>query len=229
LLLVAADSGALLVIVAGGVIAALGYVGRLVVETWRGIRAQHAKDRARLLELEAMLLAGHAVLLVQLDLARRLTLLLEGDEPAVVERTGYENLFVRRFPGFTEEEAVLHDIIRAYTEHATRPLNRATLDWIQSDSYYRYPRRTRGSPLERVASAQLAAQLNALHAHLLLWFAKYEAWIPNHREHALCFLADEEEHGLEFPVGIEQTVRRVLGASNAADPTRDTYPHPRAS
>ena len=38
----------------------------------------------------------------------------------------------------------------------------------------------------------------------MLWHAKYEAWIPNHPEHALVYMADEKHHGLGFPGAIYQ-------------------------
>lgn len=59
-------------------------------------------------------------------------------------------------------------------------------------------------------AAELSELLNQLDAHLLLWLAKYEGWIPNRPDHALVYLADEEEHGLGFPNGIEETLAAVL-------------------
>ena len=56
----------------------------------------------------------------------------------------------------------------------------------------------------------LAQQLNELDAHPWLWLAKYEAWIPNNPRHALVCLADEHEHGLGFPPGIDETLEQVL-------------------
>jgi hypothetical protein len=60
------------------------------------------------------------------------------------------------------------------------------------------------------ALAELAEKLNKLDAHLLLWLAKYESWIPDRPNHALVYLADEAEHGLGFPQGIEDTLAKML-------------------
>jgi hypothetical protein len=51
--------------------------------------------------------------------------------------------------------------------------------------------------------AELAIQLNMLASHLMLWHAKFEAWIPDNVKHALLYMDDEEAHGLGFPHGIE--------------------------
>ncbi len=49
-----------------------------------------------------------------------------------------------------------------------------------------------------------------LEAHLLLWLAKYRIWIPDHPEHALVYMADEEKLGTAFPYGIEGKIRALL-------------------
>ena len=58
--------------------------------------------------------------------------------------------------------------------------------------------------------SKLAAELVKLESHLLLWIAKYKAWIPEHNEHALVYMADENEHGLGFPSGIDERVDDVV-------------------
>jgi len=51
---------------------------------------------------------------------------------------------------------------------------------------------------------------HCLQAHLLLWLAKYEIWIPASPEHALVYLADEKEHGVGFPRGLDELVDATL-------------------
>jgi hypothetical protein len=58
--------------------------------------------------------------------------------------------------------------------------------------------------------AKLAELLNQLDAHLVLWLAKYESWIPNRPDHALVYLADEQLHGLGFPQGLDDAFSYVL-------------------
>jgi hypothetical protein len=61
--------------------------------------------------------------------------------------------------------------------------------------------------------------------HLRLWHAKYEAWIPGHPRHALVYLADEEQHGIGFPGGLDQVVDEVLRELDArAAPNRRLHP-----
>jgi hypothetical protein len=58
---------------------------------------------------------------------------------------------------------------------------------------------------------RLAQLLGQLETHLILWHAKYAAWIPNNPEHALVYMADESKHGLGFPSGIDEEVAHHLG------------------
>jgi hypothetical protein len=78
------------------------------------------------------------------------------------------------------------------------------LEWLRSDTHYRIPLGKKGP------DAELAVFLERLEAHLLLWMAKYHAWIEDRPEHALVYLADEQEHGLGFPQGIEEAIDAVL-------------------
>ena len=80
-------------------------------------------------------------------------------------------------------------------------------DLLKSDIRYRI------LLIKRTSAAQLAARLNALDTHLMLWLAKYEAWIPDQPKHSLVYLADEERHGARFPAGIEALVEQVIAAS----------------
>jgi hypothetical protein len=101
-------------------------------------------------------------------------------------------------------------VIRGYTEHALRPVNVSMSEWLNTDATYRTSLNKQG------LDAQLAELLNRLDAHLLLWLAKYEAWMPGRPEHALVYLDDEERQGVGFPRrteqgdGIEETLGRVI-------------------
>lgn len=59
-------------------------------------------------------------------------------------------------------------------------------------------------------NTRLADKLAALEVHLQLWQAKYSVWIPENLTHSLVYLADEEEHGVGFPRGIENDVQELL-------------------
>jgi hypothetical protein len=58
--------------------------------------------------------------------------------------------------------------------------------------------------------ARFASELRTLESHLRLWEAKYQEWIPEHPEHALVYLADEEAHGIGFPKNIDTLVDELL-------------------
>jgi len=190
----------------GAMIAALGYVAKLGVEEWATWRAARAVRLARLLRLHALLGASGIAFLVQRQHADRLAAMLRANHPECeTEREGLDRLFVRLYDQFTSDESDLHAIIRGVTEHTLRPLNQALLQWLLEDLTYR----TAG-PGDTLGS-QLAAKLNQLEAHLLLWLAKYEIWIPAKPLHALVYMADEQSHGVGFPSGIDELVLNVLG------------------
>ena len=192
-------------ILAGAALAAIGYVAKEIVASVREWRQEEAERRVRLHQLEALLNASQGAFQAQSALRNRLAARLKTrfrDElPA---EPGYERLFTQYYERLDPDEKDLHSVIRAYTQHVVRPLNAAMRTWLQDDVEYRLSRGKEG------AEAKLCQQLNTLDAHLLLWLAKYEAWIPDHPDHALVYLADEEEHGRAFPTGIEGTLAEVL-------------------
>jgi hypothetical protein len=121
------------------------------------------------------------------------------------------------FDQFTPEETELHAIVRSITEHALRPLNQQMSNWLANDIDFRTARGAEGK------RGQLANKLNLLDSHLLLWHAKYEAWIPANRSHALVYMADEEQHGVGFPRGIERLVDDVIRELGGSVPPEDAY------
>jgi len=74
-----------------------------------------------------------------------------------------------------------------------------SVKWIQDDSYFKA--QNGEGPL-----GKLAGELAKLELHLILWLAKYEAWIPEFKAHALVYLADEKKHGVGFPSGIDELI-----------------------
>jgi hypothetical protein len=188
----------------------LGYVGKLAVEGWFQWRRARAAQLGRLLELASLLHASREAFIAQRRLVERLEKSLTQNHPNVVQdRSGFERHFAQTFTQFTPDEAELHGLIRSMTQHTLRPLNQAISDWLWSDLTYRT---ARGADANR---GKLATKLNQLDTHLRLWHAKYEAWIPEYPQHALIYLADEEEHGIGFPVGLDGVVDQVLRDADA--------------
>jgi hypothetical protein len=191
--------------VVGAVIAALGYVSKLIFELVQSWKRNRAEEVTRLLSLASLLKSSRSVFGSQRQLVVRLTRLIDERLPTFAQSgQGYEKQLTEAFPLLTKEELEIHGLIRSFTEHGLRPLNASMSEWLDSDIVYRNSRNT-GTP-----RGQLAAMLNQLDAHLRLWHAKYAAWIPNYPEHALVYLADEEAHGLAFPHGLDAMVENVL-------------------
>jgi hypothetical protein len=143
----------------------------------------------------------------ELDEKRKLQEQLIGgaDPNLAASKLGYERVFTEAHPMMLPEEIELHTIIRAYTTNVFRPMNEAVFKWLQNDDYFKA--RRAGTGQERNMTCQLAK----LEAHLWLWLAKYPVWIPDSPEHALVYLADEAKHGVGFPTGIDEEIRRYLG------------------
>jgi hypothetical protein len=194
------------------VIAALGYVAKLLIELLREVQTTRRVRRARLVELFSLLNAGYVAFRVQIDNRNRLEELITVRDKSLNSNRGYERLFKSAFPHMTDDERELHSIIRAYTVHTMRPLNESILQWLKEDTYFKAGLWRRGN------RAYLARRLAILEAHLLLWQAKYAVWInSDNPQNSLVYLADEEKHGPGFPTGIENDILQVIqpGASMA--------------
>jgi hypothetical protein len=185
----------------GAVIAALGYVSKLLIDAWTAWRHTRSARLSKLLKMSSLLHSSYTAFLIQREHVDRLWGMIQNNHPDHrADRPGFERHFTRLFDQFTPEEAELHGIIRSITEHTLHPLNQQMSEWLGADIDFRTARGAEGK------RGQLANQLNLLDSHLLLWLAKYQAWIPADRRHALVYLADEERHGIGFPRGIEHLV-----------------------
>lgn len=216
----------------GAAIAFIGFVGKSLVAAVDEHRAELRVRRAQLVELHSLLRAGRVTFVIQNGHAQRLTTMLQRktDPPLEIAEAGYEAIMAAACADMNPAERELHELIRSMTINGLRPTNQAMLEWLKRDVYYK-AQRTDHSRLGR-----LAELLGGLEAHLILWHAKYEAWIPNSPEHALVYLADESRHGVGFPSGLDGEVERLLGlrgegrpreSPGAAEPTdRSRTPSP---
>lgn len=190
--------------VIGAVLAALGFVGRLISTTLIDARNARADRNARLAKLDGLLSASFAVFASQNLQVQRLSSLLAERTGGRVER-GYERQFQDAFDSMTDEEREMHAVIRGTTINGMKPLNDALLSWVQAESYFR----TGGT----VSRRELARGLLELEVHLLVWTAKYHAWIPDRPDHCLVYLADESEHGPPFPTWLQGLVAEMAGTA----------------
>jgi hypothetical protein len=191
--------------VIGAVIAALGYVGKLIIEFCQSIFEAQNTRRARLVELQSLLRSAWVSFAVQNDHAKRLLSMVQEQHVDVVAgEKGYERIFSKAYKVFTPDEKALHAIIRSITIHSLRQTNLSLSNWLKTDMYFKAQKSS------QAILGDLAEKLAVLEAHLILWHAKYEAWIPDTPEHALVYLADEEAHGIRFPSGIDEVVSKAL-------------------
>jgi hypothetical protein len=187
-------------------IAALGFVGKTAADLVLRLRETARDRKSRLTELYALLRAGDVAFAVQRELRMRLADQLRERLPETASLPpGFDRLFVATYDDMNDEERKLHSLIRNITVHTFRPLNQSLLEWLREDRYFR------AVPPSHRRLGSLALFLAQLEAHLVLWVAKYEAWIPNQPAHALVFLADEEKHGVGFPRQGSTILAKVLG------------------
>jgi len=192
------------------VVAALGYLGKTIIDLILQLREAARERRSRLTELYALLRAGDVAFAIQRELRIRLAEQLRHRLPETNDLPpGFDRLFAATYAVMNNEERQLHLLIRAMTIYTFRPLNQSLLQWLSADHYFRA-----FSPSDHRLGS-LVLFLAQLEAHLVLWVAKYEAWIPDHPEHALVFLADEERHGLGFPKNGTAILAKLLGHSTA--------------
>ena len=188
----------------GAVIAALGYVGKLVSDSWLERQRSKRERRTHLIELQSLLRATKVSFVVQNQHARRLKSMLQEHTPGLDTGGGYDRAFAESWSAMVPKEKELHSLIRSITVNSLRPGNSALTAWLSRDSYFK------AQYGKRNALGALADKLAELQTHLILWHAKYEMWIPDHPEHSLVYLADEEDHGIGFPGDLDPTVAKVL-------------------
>jgi hypothetical protein len=200
-------------------VAVLGYFGKTIAEWTARVLANRRALKARLAELLALIRAGDAAFAVQTGVRDKLKkMIIERDPSFESKAESFDHLFATALPSLTPEERELFDVIRAYTVYTIKPLNDALLAWLSQDAEFKI------GPAGKSPRAKLAAFLADLEAHLLLWRAKYNAWIPDHPERALVYLADESRHGTPFPKKGASLVLSVLQSEAVLSPGSGLQP-----
>lgn len=184
--------------VIGAIIAALGYVAKVMIEAIQSYIEKKRILKARLVELQSLLRASQTAFIIQNKHAKMLTEWIRTNHAGVKMSVGYENLIAAAFPVMNKEEKELHAIIRSMTIHALYPVNQAMREWLKADVFF------------KAQKSHLAVALRILESHLLLWIAKYEAWISTGLDHALIYMADEHKHGLGFPNEVDKLVDKEI-------------------
>jgi hypothetical protein len=190
--------------VVAAVIAALGYVGKLLTDSWIKHQGTKRERRVQLIELQSLLRATKVSFQIQNAHAIRLLELLKTRIPELDTSSGYDRTLSQAFAKMNQEEQDLHAIIRSITVNSLLPGNTALLKWLGDDRYFK-AQYGGGRELH-----VLAAKLAELQTHLILWNAKYEIWITDHPERALVYMVDEQAHGIGFPSGIDEAVANAL-------------------
>jgi hypothetical protein len=184
--------------------AAIGYVAKVFFE-WAGtVFNERRQRRARLVALQSLLRGTRASFQIQFEHVERLKTMVEKNHAeSARQEEGYDRFLSRTHGQFNREELELYGFIRSITVNSLCPGNRSMIEWLKADAYFKAQRRGR--------YGKLAKRLADLDTHLLLWSAKYAAWIPDNPEHCLVYMADEEAHGIGFPHGIDGLIDDLIG------------------
>jgi len=185
--------------VIGAIIAACGFVGKLIIDLFQSILEKRQRNRAKLIELRSLLRASNSAFKIQKRHAKRLTASIKKGHGEYKNVKGYEKVMSSAYKILNERQKELHAIIRGMTMHALYPTNKETLAWLKKDTYFKAQRN------------EFASKLSHLEAHLILWIAKYKARIPDDLTRALIYMADEEAHGVGFPDGLDSLVDNKTG------------------
>ncbi len=195
--------------VLAALLAALGFLGKQVFDSWLSWRRQRRERLARLGVLRSLLLASREVFDAQVQLRRSLCRTYCEKQPNL-EGLAYDEVLASGYANASNDEKTLHGLVRQYTVSAIKPLNAEMREWLRADDYFKVAGHSR-------ALRGLSPALQKLEAHLVLWSAKYDFWIPNNPERALVYLADEHGHGVGFPTGIEDLVSAVVDRNGPFD------------
>lgn len=119
---------------------------------------------------------------------------------------GYNDLFKKLYLIFTDEEKELHSLIRSTSRNSMRRVNREIQDWLKEGHLLK---------IEAFDIEEMKAfldRLPQLRDHLNDWFDIYEGIFLKDDKYSLIYTADEKEHGVGFPTGIEDTLRKAIAS-----------------
>jgi hypothetical protein len=188
----------------GALVASVAYVAKLVMESLSKWMTARRERRERLVTLQSLLLASGVTHLILRKLVRRLCDEIRRERPDI--DGPFDQILAAGFAFLNERQKLEHGLIRSYTTECIRPLDVEMIKWLTADTYFKGESRSE-------SLGALAQALQKLEAHLVLWRAKYEFWIPDKPERAIVSMSDEERHGVEFPKGIEKLVAKITGST----------------
>jgi len=189
----------------GAVSAVLGFFGKELWSWWKKQRAEKQGRRTRLKELDRLLDESGSLFRSQRAQAQRLFENIKSAQLSCIEpKLSLDQIFSRAFANLSPEELRLHAVIRGVTATSMKRINSEMADWLRRDDFFT-------TTADSSAQLQhLAEKLRQLRLHLDEWHSKFSSVFEHDGTVALNYLADEQEHGTGFPVGIEDLVKQVL-------------------
>lgn len=188
----------------GAIFAVIGYLVKSLIDYCVKKNAQKETKKENLKKLSGLLHESKTLFDAQNSMARRL---LRRISERFGEQTkkGYEANFYYFYDQLADEEKDLHKIIRGVTSNSLCRVNKEMKQWLESDLIFK----TNSSGLAN--SDEVSEKLKILEIHPNLWLSKFDMWMEDEK-HALVYMNDEHQHGIEFPIGIESVIDSAIAS-----------------
>ena len=188
----------------GAVFATIAFFTKELIERRKINIAILAENISNLKSLLRLLKTQHRVFSIQCKRRDEIISHLTVQFPEDVQKyNGFEEKLTNLYDKMDPIDRENHLVVRGYTKGSLFPLNKK----IQ-----KLTRKINVNLLNAhsVEKENLKIYLENLDLHLNLWLAKYDEWIPDNPKHSLVYLADEKEHGIGFPTGIEDEIGKII-------------------
>jgi hypothetical protein len=193
-----------------------GFLIKSIIGAWKRSRAEERATLAEIQRFAALLKSSEVLFKVQIQQARDLLSELREKNAKIDEDAGYESNFTKLYEQFTPEERTAHSMIRSITD-ALAKVNAQMGEWLEKDTQFKT------AAVDSTDRDLLAEMLYQLEVHLHMWHAKYARWIPDNPAHAIVFLADEQNHGVGFPMGLDPVINKTV------EELKTRYKNPRST
>lgn len=187
----------------------LGYCLKLLIDTLKNKRMQLKKLLKNLRSLYIKLVDAKEMFNLQIDKRNKLAVMVMKNHHEEVEigiakdYVGYNDLFKKLYPIFTEREKELHLLIRGLSE-SLRNINEEIRDWLGKEYLLRI------QEIKTEEMKEFEKMLENLRKHLNGWFAIYKGMFLNDKRNSLIYTADEWEHATGFPTGIDEKLEKII-------------------
>ncbi len=187
----------------------LGYSIRLIIDALKNKRFQQKKFLNNLRRLSLKLTDSLEMFRLQKEKRNNLDRMVKKNHKQEIESgiakgyIGFNNLFKKLYPIFTEREKELHLLLRGLSESIMK-INGEIRDWIGKDYFLKI------QEVNTEEMKDLEKMLEQLRKHLNGLFAVYKGMFLNDKRNSLVYASDEFENAPKFPKGIDVKLKNII-------------------